>query len=967
MTSYKGGPVFPVCLKILLLLTLLPFVACGGGSSSSTGGGGGGGGGNGGGSGGTGGGNASGPFTAGRTKYVRTDATTEYFQLVNDHWIIYNPVTDNFYVADPLSNHVMVLSAASETEVGEISVPGAYTLDDTADHKTLYIATILGDVYTVDPVGMAVTHRYVGSQIGPSGFPSETALVMADGRVALLGGSGGVSVDGAGPLAFWNPADNSLSGPNCTTSSSHVGGISRTPDRTKIIVSNVDSGPFCILDESTGQSNTFGPGGFPSVNFRISPDGNYLAVPFNTNSGTTNSYAYVYDLSTLSLVSQIAVSGDTSTGSGFAFSADSKTLFTPNGTIIYAYDVSSGMQTGWIPNIDVAITSSGGTWGPAANPNLQAVDGTGLLVGPMEEGVGFIDTSTLRMGAVGTQFTNGYLVPATGPVGGGTPVTIADPNPFGTLSGVYFGMHGSNNISGASGSISATTPAGVAGPADVYVSTSDGGLQLLPDGFSYGPTILEVTPNISSGEGGGTGIVYGYGFGPVNSSGGIPSSLQVSVGGNPVQVTGFLPNAYPASAPPFPLQAFAYTIPPGTASADVTVTSSSSTATAHAALTYLPPIQSFPLPGSALAQGTYDPYTDLYYFTDANKVQVFSRTLGTWLSPISIPAPQGATQRLWGISLSPDGSKLAVADASAAVIYLLNPANPATVQTFSTAGEPYGETLPCGVAVSDSGAVYYTTVGQGIGGADEFFKLDTSTGQITDYGIQGPDYNGNADLRTVISSDNSRVFFNDQGYVFYVDTATDKWTSASFDQGCCYGDYDLALSSDQTQFEASGFLYDYNLNAESLYALNDREILNIQYVYGTKLSPDGTLLFQPSTNGIDVLDARLGNLLSRVSLSVSLSQNFDALVSDGRDNVLVAIAGASSDAITTVDLSSIPEPGPLPYAAKQLSGFNWTSHTSSDLRPRQGLRGAMFHSPVQRYIPHVTKSPGRLRMRLQRL
>jgi hypothetical protein len=52
------------------------------------------------------------------------------------------------------------------------------------------------------------------------------------------------------------------------------------------------------------------------------------------------------------------------------------------------------------------------------------------------------------------------------------------------------------------------------------------------------------------------------------------------------------------------------------------------------------------------------------------------------------------------------------------------------------------------------------------------------------------------------------------------------------------------------------------LEAESYYALNDREILNISDVYGAKFSPDGRLLFQPSTNGIDVFDGILGNLLN---------------------------------------------------------------------------------------------------------
>jgi len=912
---------------------------------------------------------------------VRTDATTEYYQWVNSHWIIYNPITNYFYVADPGSNHVMVLDAASETFLGAISVPGAYSIDDTPDHKTLYVGTALGDLYTVDPVSMRVTHRYVGSQIGPSGYFTDSALVLADGRLALLGGTGGVSLDGSLDFAIWNPADNSLAITNCGSFTGNIGGFSRSPDRSKIILGSVDSGPLCKVDESTGQSSTFGPGGFPAVNFRLSPNGKYIVVPANTLTLTNTSYAYVYDAATLNLVTQILVSGNTSTAAGFAISADSKTLFVPNDWIIYAYDLSTGQQVGWLPNMNVPVTSGGGAWGPIENPNLQAADGTGLLVGPMEEGVGFIDTTAMRTGAVGSQFPNGYLNPATGPTSGGTPVKVTEPASFGTLSSVYFGRQAATHVSGVSGpntfgnfgSLSATSPSSTAGPADIYAFTADGGMQLIPEGFSYGPTILQVTPTMSTAEGGGTGVIYGYGFGPVGSGvegplpqiarvagSGIPSSLQVSVGGNPVPITGFAPYAYPLQNPPFPLQAIAYTIPSGTAAADVAVTSISGSATAHAALTYLPAIQQFALPGSNLAQGIYDRYTDLYYFTDTSQIQVFSKALGSWQSAINIPAPQGTTQRLWGIALSPDGSKMAVSDASAGAIYVLDPAHPAAIKTFIVGSLSPFTVNPCGLAISDAGNVYYmvTVLGQG-GGADQFFKLNTNTGAIFNYGINGPGLGSqDAYLRNAISSDNSRVFYNEDGFVFYVDTATDKWVPASLDPGCCYGDYELTLSATGAQFEATGFLYDYSLNGESYYALNDREVMNIAYVYGAKLSADGSLLFQPTSNGIDVLDGRLGNLLNRIALPVSLSPNYDALVADGKDNVLMAITG-SGDGIAIIDLSAIKEPLPLTYAtglgSKADRIASWSLLGPDSSRRTQAGKPASRFAPPGRRVPHITK------------
>lgn len=870
------------------------------------------------------------------------------------------------------------MDAASEAEVGEISVPGAYSIDDTSDHTTLYIGTTIGDLYTIDPVAMTVTNRYVASQIGPSGYAADAAVVLADGRIALLHGTGGITLDGFTTFAIWNPSDNSLATEGtCGSAIQNYGGFSRSVDRTKLILSSVDGGSICVMDEATGQTVTGGNSESPGVTFRTTPDGNYIVLPVNTETLPPNNYAYVYDSSTLNLVTNFPVSGDTSGGAGFAISADSKTLFVPDAWIVYAYDLASGQQISWLPNIDVPITSSGMAFGPSFNPNLQAVDGTGLLVGPLEEGVGFIDTTAMRTGAIGSEFPYGFMVPATGSTSGGTPTQISEPAPFGTLSGVYFGSKGATNISGVSGpdtygnlgSISATSPPGAAGPVDIYAFITDGGFQLLPEGFSYGPTIIEVTPNMSTSEGGGTGVIYGYGFGPVPSGtvtgpvpnvsstgSSIPSSLQVSVGGNPVQITGFAPYAYPLQTPPFPLQALTYTIPPGTAGSavNVAVSTSSGTTTAPGSLTYLPSLPQFPLAASTLAQGIYDSYTNLYYFTDTNQIQVFSRTQGSWQSPISIPAPRGATQRLWGIALSPDGSKLAVSDATAGAIYVLDPATPNSVKTFIV-GSQSPTTNPCGLAISDAGNVYYMVIPpDGYSGLDQFFKLNTSTGAIFNYGINGPGSPAtDAYLRNAISADNSRVFYNEQGYVFYVDTATDALFPAyGYLSSCCYGNYDLALSSNQAQFEATGYFYDFNLNAESYNAQNDREILNIAYVYGAKLNPDGRLFFQPSTNGIDVFDGELGNLLNRISLPIALSPNYDALVDDGTDNILVAITG-TGNGIAIVDLTSISEPPSLPYNRKSASRQD---RRGKEIDSLANVSPRAQQKQPSRVVPHITRS-----------
>jgi hypothetical protein len=871
----------------------------------------------------TGGGGGGGGALSTRTKYVRTDAVTEYYLGLNDHWVVFNSASSRFFVTDPSYNRVIVLDSATETQVATIPVPGAWGIDDTPDHSTLYVGTLLGDVYAIDPTSMTVTQRYLASEIGPYGYPALSVQVMSDGRLALLAEQGGIpSVDGSVGIAIWNPTTNAITiygsangrigvptQPLCPMG--NIGAFTRNGDRTSIFLGSVDSDDtVCQINASTGQLQTVVSSG-ETFHVIASPDGKYIALAsFPTNS------IVLYDAHTLAQMGQFAASGDLGSNANLVFNADSTAIYNSSSGFVYGYGIPGGQSIGWLPNLVVESTSGGFAVGPITGPNFGAMDGTGLLAGPLEEGFGFLDTTRMHTGAVGTQFTNGFITPATGPVSGGTAIQLPDSNNFGALSGMYFGSQPATNLAGNAGIISATTPAGAAGPVDVSLFTADGGMQIIPDGFSYGPTILEVTPDISTADGGGTGVIYGYGFGLLSATT-IPADLSVSVGGKTASIVGFNTDAYNVIGQPFPLQSVYYTIPPGSVgSVGVSVTTSSGSATAPAGLTYIDATQQFPLAGSALIQGIYDPIRDLYYFTDASKIQVFSLGQKKWLTPISIPTPGGAAQRLWGLALSPDGSKLAIADAQADVIYLVNPANSSSITTFPVAPSvPQGITVsPAGVAISDTGIAYVASAVQGGTGFNNYFQLDTNTGVLTSLGITGPGLGGNdLYLRTAISQDNSRVFFNNDGYVFTMDTTTNVLVSASAGPGCCYGNYDLALSKNQIQFTATNYLYDSDLNAESFYSLNDREIESVSYVYGVKLSPDGSLVFQPDTNGIDVLDGRIGNLRNRIAIPVALSLNYDALVSDGRDNVLVAITGADGDGVAIVDLTSIPEPPPLSY------------------------------------------------------
>lgn len=904
-----------------------------------------------------------------RTRWVRTDAATPYGSWINSRWILYDPVTRRFFVTDPFTGHVFVMDAASQHRIGTIAVPGAFSIDRSPDGAVLWVSSLSGDLYKLDPVRMEVTRRYIASQIGPYGFRVNAALALADGRMALLGAMEGIpSVDGAPAFGIWNEADNSITlytsgyGSSslwglpyhlvCGTMMGNIGGFALNAERTKVFVGSIFSdNTLCMVDPTTGKDlYVTAVGDLNKI--LVTPDGKYLVFP----AYSQGELAEVYDAHNLARLREFTVRGDTSSASGFTVSGDGKTLYTPSSVFVSAYDLESGRQIGWYPNISVRTVLGGYTVGPSDYPYYQAIDETGLLAGPTQEGVGFLDTTTMHTGAVGTGFLNGYLDPASGVSGGGTETQWSNPNPVDSALGkVYFGSRQAPSAWLAWPYLKASTPPGAPGPADVYVFVADGGMQLLPEAFSYGPTILQVAPNLSTSEGGGTGWVYGYGFGS-SFDGTIAPELTITVGGRRASIRYFVHNVYGVSGQPFQLQAVGYAIPQGVVGpADVTVTTNAGSANAIGGMTYMEPVEKYALPGGALVQGIYDPHWDVYYFTDTDRIRVFSLSQREWLPSIAVPG-RTSSQRLYSLALSPNGKWLAISDAGDNVIYVLDPANTGTIRTHVLPSDGSGPVHAAALAVTDSGVVYFSIYPEA--NFSITYKLDAVSGTLTNLDF-GRSSTQDKYMRAAISADSVRVFFNHEGLPYMIDTATDRPLYATFSPGCCYGDNELTLSANQTSLSATSYFYDADLNGRAFMGFNWREFPLISYVYGAKLSPDGRMLFQPGPDFIDVFNAMTGTLHARVALPVILSSSYDALVANGRDNVLLAIT-EYGDSIAVVDVTSIPVPDPLPYELTSQPAPG--SHAqfrleSSSERKHDSTRRSQ--NPITRKVPHITRpAPG---------
>jgi hypothetical protein len=578
-----------------------------------------------------------------------------------------------------------------------------------------------------------------------------------------------------------------------------------------------------------------------------------------------------------------------------------------------------------------------------------AADETGLIVGPLGHGVSFLDGSQIET-STPVQIALGFPQPATGPLSGGTNLQVTTDSgvqnlsTFPGLTQTYLG-----NAPLANGTYQATqenfptiagttTGASSTGATDFTAIFSNNNVGIMPESFSYGPTIVEVVSNAATAEGGATGALVGYGLDAQNGN------LQVEVGGVPATVTALIDNIQPYVPYPFPVEALEFTVPPGTpgTAVDLVVTNANGSATAVQGFHYAAASISYPLPNAQLQAGLYDPHRNVYYFADQSEVRVLSFVDQSWQSPISLPGTGSSTQLL-ALSLSPDGSKLAVSDFGDKVIYSVNPDSPSSAQSWALPQTGVDSGMePSGLAILDSGVIYFGTAG---GGEWAFHKLDTTTGTFTDFSqfLESPEDNF---IRVFASPDQSRVYSCIEGIPFTVDTSSDSFSLNYGVAGLSGSLPELAISADGSTLTANGYFMDENFSSIGLSAYTDRETFLPVATVGRKINKNGTFMFQPLGDGIDVLDVATGRLVYRVELPTQLASIYDNLVVDGTDNTVAAI---TSSGVSFVELDSLA----LPEAAgRSKSMVVGASHTR---RPgaAAGQHGVSPRGPQLRYAPRA--------------
>jgi len=866
-----------------------------------------------------------------RTTYARTDslpASDDPPGEPHRRRIVYDKARQRVFVANRAMNRIEVFSSGDQTSLGQIAVPAPTSVDLSIDGKTLWIGSEVEQIVAADPETLTVQARYPVDGLTPVptvpnmlfNLPTEV-VALANGKlfVRLLRTDAAMSM-----LTLWDPATNAFTDltPRAPALFQNGAGvIARSGDRTRVIVaSNDSSATYAVFDASGNlvvQGNSLGAGTIPLL--AANADGSLFAVFL---SAGINSALYLLDggLNLTGARGATAIHGMT-------FSPDGQRLYLSENDdlppAISVLDASSLLLLGQVPDLRLNGLRS----------EIEDADDTGLLFGIVNRGVSFLDAATpgSLLDSPPVFSETPAAAPSEGPAGGGTTITLIGQN-LRDGAQVTFGRNPASAVNVLGGTqVQATSP-----PSQTNASINltayfpNGWLALAPDGFSYGPRILETSPNALRSDGGDEIRILGYGFG---SDAG---KISVAIGGKAASIeqvedlSGVAPSLGLDPTYPFPLEEITVRTPAGTAGkADLQVTSPAGSATASGAVQFLRNMQTFALPGP-YGFIVYDQGRKRAYLSANGRLDVFDVSAGQFSTALAPAGGWPPVADLRGMALTADNSQLVVADFGGQNVYLLSPDAAGNENVVFVGGVPgFLNSGPVRVAATSTGKVFVGMSGESAGACSQCLgQLDLTTQPIQVQVASQPEISALTGTPLVQSAaQGNQVFLafgaSPGGPVAVWNASTNGFVSAVGSSSAA----DLATAANGTKFATISALgiptpadvWDIDLKLALRAAVSEKQnIPGSVNVPGLTLHPSGALLYRPfqtgapgnpgTRGGVDIVNAWTAALKLRVYLPEPFLTAADALHGSflATDEWGQKIFALTQSGLTVVELASVP-------------------------------------------------------------
>jgi DNA-binding beta-propeller fold protein YncE len=819
-----------------------------------------------------------------RSNYVRTDETPSR--------AVYDSARKQLFVSVPTLNRVDVISTADARRIASISVPRPVGLDLTPDGSQVVIGSQLEQITVVDPATLQIVRRLPFMPITNVPSFGLTPLSVPLNVIAMSNGTFLLRVDqfgatGAG-LVQWNPQAGTFT--ERTQGTQGVSWLARSADHTKALVAGGDSGGGVVLYDATSDQFT-----------ARTTVGGFIYYPAMNANGTAS--ALILNCCTLIFLDahlqQIASVNLGNFSHGIVFSPDGRFLYVNESIsglpVMSVFDTRTFQRIGQVP-----ATPAFGGFPVSSVTRPLAVSDNRIVFGSEMHGISFTDVSdpmTLPTPAPAL-FVPVAVNPPQGNVGAATDTFLTGQDLASSPGAqVFFGTQAATNValdtSYSPPVLRATAPPQqLPGPVNISVAFANGWTAVAPDGFTYGPLVLYTDPGAGPAAGGTPVQILGYGFDFD------PSMIQVRLGGRPATVMAVEPTSYIVVPYSFPLIRVRITTPSGNAgNADLTITTPAGSIMVPRAFQYVGQIRVVPIAGE-LSQVVVDSSRRRAYVsnTSADRVEVVGLDTGQLLTPLSVgPNPVG-------LALTPDGSRLLVANSGEKTLTILDPDNPGSAAAVPVVdpNDTEADPRPLTVAATSTGKAFVGITRNLVGCVGVLREIDLTTHAVSTRNDTGIGCLTQAILLAA-SPDGTQAIVgagdNTGGEVSVWDATQDQFRARML------GDIVQTLSASN----ANGF-------AVNLWLLDDEQhvrqvpgfpeiVPEIFPVYGEKMHASGALLYVPTEQGIDILDAHTGSFRLRIPLPETLPAVLDGLSIDADGRSLVAI---SESGVTVVQLATVP-------------------------------------------------------------
>jgi IPT/TIG domain len=832
----------------------------------------------------------AGTIPGNRTNWVRlgSNPTAVYYDASRNHILASLPALNRVDVIDPSSGNLLLsipVSVAGDEPNG-VQLISSSSLSGTLDGKSLLVLGA-GHVATID----LASGKLVQRQTVPMTIPIGRTIASPIAPTFLTAASGGHMIFGMwGDSSFYNW--DGVGALASLHSISDLYSFDRNFDGSRVLIASGDtSGAYQLLDVA---SDTITLQGAYSNATIMTVRGN----PVRNEWAIANSNGIDFRDANLNLIANVPA---TFIGSltywGMCYSADGK----------YLYFVYSPAELPFLITVDTSTHMIVGT-APATGTDLAyftrnppewvvqpfAADSTGLVFGLGEKGL-IIDDSTYQVDR--TQATNSdYVILATpdsGPLNGSTAVEITTQT-YSVQPDLWLGTKRALATLNPTGQVAALTPpSSTAGPVNIKLFPPDGYAHVMPQAFTYGSLVTSVRNSVCPDSGGCRVDIFGFGLFGSDSS-----QTSVTIGGNaaPVQSVHYFNSDQPY---PYPLQYVTVTVPAGQSGrADITVKSASGQSTLPAGLLYASSLQSYPSSQTYNAL-LFDKSRNVLYASTNSQIVRFSLNTSDFLSPIVPPTLTGQTQ-FEGMSLTPDGSRLLIAnklDVSVAVIDPDNPSNAKAVSipiTGPNTGGPYF------VAATSTGKALVSISGISGNWTGPLFLLDLTSLQAQSLTI--PDvFTGDGPRLSPTTNGNSVLIRPYQGQIGIWNATTQQYTPAADN----FAGEDLGSSAGDGNVFAIGlgFIGPDGISTIGLAVPDELGGFQSFFPYDGSLNDSGSLLFAPLGTQLFIFDTKHGDLLRSLVLphQVNVWAKVIALDSSGEHVFL-----SDSQGLTILTLASVP-------------------------------------------------------------